>query len=125
VAASDQGAITSPAQVATRALLVFRRGCAYRKRLEDWASAGGAPLGRVVELSSYQTMLGCAASGMGVAIMPRSVADMAPGASGVSMHELPPDIAQAQTSLIWRAGNGTAAVRALAALVGDCGCCGQ
>jgi DNA-binding transcriptional LysR family regulator len=125
VAASDQEAITSPAQVATRALLVFRRGCAYRKRLEDWVSAGGAPPGRVVELSSYQTMLGCAASGMGVAIMPRSVADMAPGANGVSIHGLPPDIAQARTSLIWRAGNGTAAVRALAELVGECGCSGQ
>jgi len=109
--------IESPGDMAGRALLVFKHGCAYRRRLEDWASAGGAPLGRIVELASYQTMLGCAASGMGVAIMPRSVAGMPPGAAGVSLHALPPDIALAETSLVWRTGNETAAIKALAEMV--------
>ncbi|WP_243360044.1 LysR family transcriptional regulator [Fundidesulfovibrio terrae] len=117
VDAAGRPAITGPADIAGRTLLVFKQGCAYRKRLEDWLSAGGGASGRTVELGSYQTMLGCAASGMGVAIMPRSVTDMLSGTSGVSVHALPPELARAETSLIWRAGGDTGAVRALAAMV--------
>ncbi|WP_243439540.1 LysR family transcriptional regulator [Fundidesulfovibrio soli] len=118
VAASTQPALTSPERLGSLALLVFSHGCAYRKRLEDWAASGGkAP--RTVELGSYQTMLGCAASGMGVAIMPRSVTGLLAGTAGVSVHELPPEISRVRTSLVWRKGDRTGAVRALAAMLDE------
>ena len=117
VDAAGRPPMGGPEGLSGRTLLVFKQGCAYRRRLEEWIGSAGAPAGRTVELGSYQTMLGCAASGMGVAIMPRSVTDMLSGASGVSVHTLPPDLARAETSLIWRAGGATGAIRALAAMV--------
>lgn len=117
VAPAGHGVIDSPTDLGTLSLLVFGHGCAYRRRLEDWASAGGAPLGRVVELASYQAMIGCAASGMGVAIMPRSVTDVLPGSSGVRACELPAAIARAETSLVWRAGAASGPVKALCGLL--------
>lgn len=117
VAALTQPALTSPERLGPLALLVFSHGCAYRKRLEDWAASGGREAPRTVELGSYQTMLGCAASGMGVAIMPRSVTGLLAGTAGVSVHELPPEISRVQTSLVWRKGGRTGAVRALAAML--------
>ncbi len=106
--------IREPGDLGTGALLVFKRGCAYRRRLEDWTNTQpGQTARRVVELGSYQTMLGCAASGMGVAIMPRSVAELMPGSPGVSLHELPPEYAKAVTSLIWKQDNATEPLKAL------------
>ncbi|GFK93395.1 HTH-type transcriptional regulator GltR [Fundidesulfovibrio magnetotacticus] len=115
-APAGRAPIRQPADLAGSALLVFQHGCAYRRRLEEWAGAAGAP-GRVVELGSYQTMLGCAASGMGVAIMPRSVAGVLSGVPGVSLHALPPEVARAATSLVWRAGNPHGPLAALRAML--------
>jgi len=121
VAGADQPPLTEPTKLSSKALLVFKHGCSYRRRLEDWIALGGSPTGRTVELGSYQTMLGCAASGMGVAIMPRSVTGMLPVSSGISVHDLPPDVAMAQTSLIWRTGNETAMLKALMATMREMG----
>jgi len=121
VAAAGREPIRDPAHLAGSALLVFQHGCAYRRRLEAWAASGGAPPGRVVELNSYQTMLGCAASGMGVAIMPRSVTGVLSGGPGVSLHALPPEAARASTSLVWRAGNPHGPLAALRGMLGEKG----
>jgi DNA-binding transcriptional LysR family regulator len=68
---------------------------------------------RIVELSSYHTMVGCAASGMGVALVPESLLAHLSESTGVSRHRLPAPIARAQTLLIRLKGRHHPGVEAL------------
>lgn len=97
-----QEPVTTPADVAKRSLLGFRSGCSYRRRLEWWfADAGIAPT-RVSEFGTFEAIIGCVAAGMGVAMMPREVLKRRDLSRTVRMHELPPEVGEVQTVLIWR-----------------------
>jgi DNA-binding transcriptional LysR family regulator len=95
--------ITSPLDVQPRTVLVFHPGCPHRARLEGWFASVGAPIERVVELTSYHAMLGCAAAGMGIALMPLSVLKTYSERSRLSLHPiLDPKFNTAKTLLVWR-----------------------
>ena len=97
----------------TLTLLTFAPGCAYRQRLEHWLASDGVLPERVVELSSYHAMLGCIASGMGIAMAPLSLLEIVAVAGSVSVHMLDPAHADSPTWLVWRAGGDGPTVRAL------------
>ncbi len=113
VAREDQSRIKSADDLATQTMLAFEPGCPHRKRLEDWFSRQGQMADRVVEMSSYHVLLSCAAAGMGVAMVPRSVLGGFPHAACLSVHPLPPGQDRAQTSLIWRKGARSPRIEAL------------
>jgi DNA-binding transcriptional LysR family regulator len=69
---------------------------------------------RIVEISSYHALLGCAAAGMGVALLPKSVVDAFPGSASLSIHPLTGAHGIARTLMIWRKGFASPKVRALA-----------
>lgn len=94
--------VTTPRDVAHKALLVFRAGCAYRRRLEMWFAEAGVPATRVSEFGTFEAIIGCVAAGMGVALMPKEVLKQRKLAESIRCHELPPEIAQVQTMLVWR-----------------------
>jgi DNA-binding transcriptional LysR family regulator len=106
-------AIRSARDVQARTLLTFAPGCAYRQRLEAWLAADAVVPERVVELSSYHAMLGCVASGMGIALVPQSLLAIQPHGSAISSHRLPPRLARATTFLVQRRGMVNPAVGAL------------
>jgi len=110
--------ISSPHEVRPRTALVFHPGCPYRTRLEGWFARAGAPIERVVELSSYHAMLGCAAAGMGVALMPASVLKTYSERCRLSLHPIPdPDFKMARTLLVWRKNMQHAAVARFAEIL--------
>lgn len=113
VAPANHPPIARARDVRTLTLLTFAPGCAYRQRLEHWLASDGVLPERVVELSSYHAMLGCIASGMGIAMMPLSLLDSLAVAGSVSVHALNPTIADSPTWLVWRAGGDGPTVRAL------------
>ena len=113
IAAADHPPIKSPRDARPQTVLAFEAGCAYRQRLEDWFAHHGEMPGRIVEITSYHAMLGCAVAGMGIALMPRNVLTTFPDAKLLSTHSLPAALARAQTSLIWRKGTLSPKVRAL------------
>ncbi len=117
VTADGQPRIRSPQDVSSPTLLVFAQGCAYRRRLEAWFEAGGCAPARVVELASYHAILGCAVAGMGVALLPRSLLEQAPGRDRLGVHPLPAALRHAQTLLIWRQGGRSAALDAWTGLL--------
>ncbi|UCF25106.1 MAG: LysR family transcriptional regulator [Ralstonia sp.] len=80
--------IRRAADVQTPALLAFEAGCAYRQLVEDWFEADGRVPSRVLELGSYHAIIACAAAGIGVALVPRSVLELTTGAPEVSIHTL-------------------------------------
>jgi DNA-binding transcriptional LysR family regulator len=97
-----QGPVTQPADVAKRSLLGFRSGCSYRRRLEWWFADAGIAPARVSEFGTFEAIIGCVAAGMGVAMMPREVLKRRDLGRTVQMHDLPPEVAEVQTVLIWR-----------------------
>lgn len=94
--------VTSPHDVARRAMLAFRTGCAYRRRLETWFAENSVPLARVSEFGTFEAIIGCVAAGMGVAVMPREIMQLRDYRGTVAMHPLPDHIARVQTLLVWR-----------------------
>jgi DNA-binding transcriptional LysR family regulator len=113
VAAADHPPIKSPRDARPQTVLAFESGCSYRQRLEDWFAHHGEMPERIVEITSYHAMLGCAVAGMGISLMPRNVLTTFPDAKLLSVHSLPPALARAPTSLIWRKGTLSPKVRAL------------
>lgn len=97
--------------------LVFGAGCAYRERLESWFEQGNVLPSRIVELSSYHAILGCAVTGMGIAMVPRSVVDLFPGIDELSIHPLPRAARRSRTHMVWRTDTNGSNVNALSSML--------
>jgi DNA-binding transcriptional LysR family regulator len=117
VAESGHPPIRSAADVSHRSLLAFEAGCAYRKRLEDWFGRDGLLPDRIVELSSYHAILGCAVAGMGIALLPRSVVETHVDRASISIHRLPRDEGKVWTVMAWRKGAQSPKISALAEIL--------
>ncbi|MDN0110567.1 putrescine utilization regulator PtrR [Yersinia mollaretii] len=98
-------------------LFAFRPSCSYRLRLESWFRQAGVLPGQIMEIQSYHAMLACVASGAGLALIPHAVLALLPGHEGVQVHQLPADIADTATWLIWRKDAFSPNVRALKELI--------
>jgi DNA-binding transcriptional LysR family regulator len=119
IAGAGHPAIKSPRDARPQTVLAFESGCSYRQRLEDWFAHHGEMPERIVEITSYHAMLGCAVAGMGISLMPRSVLTTFPDAKLLSVHSLPPALARAQISLFWRKGMLSPKVRALSEILSE------
>ena len=81
-------------------LVLFRRGCSYRERLERYLGPRTrAPL-RVVELGTLDGILGCVGAGLGLTALPRAVAASHAERGSVRLHRLPSSLARAETLLV-------------------------
>lgn len=94
-------------------LIVFAVGCSYRRRLDDWLGHMGVAPVRVMEFASYHAILACVAAGSGVAVVPRSVITALKASAEVKIHQLPANVANARTQLVWREGESSIAIAAL------------
>ena len=56
-----------------RTLLVFRSGCSYRARLEQWVRTRGMLPVKILEFGTLEAILGCVEAGMGISLVPASV----------------------------------------------------
>jgi DNA-binding transcriptional LysR family regulator len=110
-------AVRRPADLTRRTVLAFHPGCPYRGRLEQWFARDGVAIARVVELTSYQVILGCAAAGMGVALVPQSVLASFVGRRRLGLHPMTGKFRSARTLLIWRKGAPQTNVTMLAELL--------
>jgi DNA-binding transcriptional LysR family regulator len=72
---------------------------------------------RIIEMSSHHAMLGCAAAGMGMSLVPLSVLDTFPEKRRLSVHKLMPGENRVRTFLIWRKGARSPKVDALAGIL--------
>jgi DNA-binding transcriptional LysR family regulator len=114
VAAAGHAPIKSARDAEQSTVLAFEQGCPHRKRLEDWFAMHNDMPDRIIEMSSYHAMLGCAVAGMGIALLPRSVLSTFPEMKYLSVHPLPRGLDRIQVSLVWRKGARSPNVSALA-----------
>jgi len=82
--------------------LVFRTGCTYRHRLEQLFTELGWPSAARCELGTLDGMIGCVAAGMGVALLPRAVAERSELIDCITLHTLKPVHARVETLFIHR-----------------------
>ncbi len=83
-------------------LVVLRAGCSYRQRLEEILARRGVVGLRRLEFGTIDGILGCAAAGLGVTLLPRSIVTGAWREGRVSLHALPPEEAEVETLFIRR-----------------------
>jgi len=105
ITAKGHQPITTPQDISNKSLLVFNKGCAYRKTLEDWFSDHDLAFEQAVELASYQAIIACAAAGSGCGIVPASVLETTLAAQEVEKHKLPARFANNTTHLVWDVEN--------------------
>ncbi|MCB2228581.1 MAG: LysR family transcriptional regulator [Desulfarculaceae bacterium] len=92
VLVAHQDADLSRPHDACMAVLCFSLGCLYNDRLQRWLDERGLPPRRIMELRSWDGVLGCVAAGMGVSAMPRIIVGKSPVAGSLQMVPLPPHL---------------------------------
>jgi LysR family transcriptional regulator, cell division regulator len=83
-------------------MIVLRAGCSYRQRLEAILAARGVVGVRRLEFGTIDGILGCVGAGLGVTLLPKSIAGPAGRAGRVALHELPPAESGVETLFIRR-----------------------
>lgn len=57
----------------SKPLLVFRAGCSYRAKLEQWWASDGILRPKIMEFGTLEAILGGVSAGLGVSLLPQSV----------------------------------------------------
>jgi LysR family transcriptional regulator, cell division regulator len=83
-------------------VVVLRRGCSYRERLEHLLAMRGRLVARVLELGTLDAIVGCVSANLGLTLLPRSVMEPYADRGLVRLHALPPGDGQVETVLIRR-----------------------
>nr|WP_315595855.1 LysR substrate-binding domain-containing protein [uncultured Cupriavidus sp.] len=83
-------------------VLVFRTGCFYRSTLENWFYQAGLIPNQILELGTLDGILSCVSAGMGVTLLPRTVAEKYGARQEICYHQLPPEFANIKTVFIRR-----------------------
>ncbi len=99
-------------------LLVLPPWCPYRARLLEWLRDRGAVPGQIMELASLDLILGCAAAGMGITLVPGSAVEASPYADRLTVKPLGRRLGRLEVVLARRKeGAVTRSLRALVAML--------
>lgn len=113
IAPAGQKPILTPGDLKTNTVLAFQEGCTYRKRLLSWFNDHNHEPERIIDLPSHYAILGGAAAGMGVGVVPKSVVRLFPETDAISIQPLEHPLAQIVTVLAWRKELKSANIEAL------------
>jgi DNA-binding transcriptional LysR family regulator len=83
-------------------ILVLRKGCSYRARLERVLKENGVSSFGQLEFGTIDGIFGCAREGLGLTMMPRSVSERAAQNGKLGIHELPRKEAMVPTMFVRR-----------------------
>ncbi|MHA0858403.1 LysR family transcriptional regulator [Paenibacillus sp. CMAA1364] len=73
----------------TTPLLLYKKGCGYRGRLENWMKIEGIIPKQIMEFGTFGTIIGSVAAGIGITVIPESsVTDFA-AKGAIYCHRLP------------------------------------
>lgn len=100
-------------------IIVLRLGCSYRQRLEEILARRGIVNLRILEFGTIEAILASVAAGIGITLLPKTLAAEMPARHRVAVHEVPAAVAAVDTVFIRR--RDAAASRPLAAFLGEFG----
>jgi len=84
-----------------RDILVFQKGCTYRRKLEEWVNKEGI-LARKVSFGTIEGMVGCVKAGVGVAMVSKLIAEQLNNDQKIQFHEVPEEYKYVKTIFIRR-----------------------
>jgi len=89
-------------EMRNRTILVFRHGCAYRARFEEWLRHEGVVPDKIIEFGTLDGIVGCVAAGLGISLLPRSVAEKQAKDHQICLYEIPERFGKVETVFIYR-----------------------
>ena len=82
--------------------LVFRLGCAYRRRFEALLAEQGTVGVRWLEFGTLEGIIGCVSAGLGVSLLPYAAVERAHREHRVAVHRVPREYAVARIAFVRR-----------------------
>lgn len=98
----SQGADFSVEDITTRPLLLYKKGCGYRERLETWLKMEGMIPKQIMEFGTFETIIGSVAAGIGMTVFPESSVSGLKAQGHVYCHALPEPYNEVTTVFIRR-----------------------
>lgn len=98
---SEHPPINSLQDLKKNTVLVYKSGCTYRRKLEDWIKKEGV-LVRKVEFGIIEGMIGCVKAGLGVALVSKLIAEQLNSDNKIQYHEVPEEYRYVTTVFIRR-----------------------
>ena len=83
-------------------LIVFSKGCTYRRILENWFAQNGIHYFKNMEFGSHEGILGCVSAGLGVTLFPVSLIYQLNYNDKLRIYKLPKNIGNLSIHLIKR-----------------------
>ena len=80
--------------------LVFKSGCHYRQRLEQYLGAEGAKMLSPMDFGTIDGIIGCVSAGLGISMLPRSVVEHSARRKEVAIHRLPEAYRYVETQFV-------------------------
>ncbi|MGE4218160.1 MAG: LysR family transcriptional regulator [Alphaproteobacteria bacterium] len=100
LAAPGSGTLESILRRPDLRVVVLRKGCSYRRRLEDFLASKGARAPRILEFGTLEAIYGCVAAGMGISLLPQALIGAVWREGRIAVHPLPHGEGQVETVFI-------------------------
>ena len=97
-----QPPLSSIKDIQTRTLLVFRSGCSYRAKLEQWLHQEGVIPNKIMEFGTLDAIIGCVSAGLGISMLPNSVIAKHIQEGILRQHPIPNVYGKVKTTFIYR-----------------------
>jgi len=97
-----QPSFASVNELENRTILVFRQGCSYRARFEEWLRHEGVIPKKIMEFGTLDGIIGCVSAGMGVSLLPESVVDQHMKDNQLNKHCITSKFGKVETVFIYR-----------------------
>jgi len=94
--------ISSIKDIQTRTMLVFRTGCSYREKLEQWLHQERVIPNKVMEFGTLDAIIGCVFAGLGLSMLPLSVVAKHIQEGTLRYHSIPNQYGKVKTIFIYR-----------------------
>lgn len=94
------------ADLTQQPMLVFKEGCSYRAKLEEWLLDGGIEKTKVKEFGTMETILGSVRAGLGISLVPESSVVGLIETGALYSYGIPEHYSNISTDFIWPGNTG-------------------
>lgn len=102
ITSNEQQSIQDISDLEQSTIIVFRSGCSYRAIFEHWLNEKGIKPNKIMEFGTLEGLLGCVSSGLGVTLLPRSIAEKYSQTMPVKIHVINEEKSQVPTWFVYR-----------------------
>jgi len=92
----------SPEDLTTTPLLLYKKGCGYRERLENWMKIEGIVPRKIMEFGTFGTIMGSVRAGIGITVFPESAVEDYAARGGLYCCPIPAPFRELTTVFIRR-----------------------